>query len=157
LQNVTYGLAEKPSEERLKRARAMLERLNIAHLENRRPSMISGGERQRTALARSLVIEPKALLLDEPFSALDAVTKESIMEDLRLIARSTPIPILLVTHDRSEAVALGRHMLVYEKGRITARGAPLAVLGAPRTLSTATLAGIENIFVCRITTLHPER
>jgi molybdate transport system ATP-binding protein len=157
IKNVMYGLAQKPRSERIERAREMLTRFGIAHLEKRLPGQLSGGERQRVALARALVTDPKALLLDEPLSALDAAAKTIIMDDLRRIARTIPIPILVVTHDRSEATALGQSMLVYEHGHIVASGSPLAVLGAPRTLSVASLAGIENIFAGQIAVPHPER
>ncbi|MEW6733223.1 MAG: ATP-binding cassette domain-containing protein [Acidobacteriota bacterium] len=157
LSNIMYGLTKMTRAEREQRARVMLSRFGIIHLAERRPAQLSGGERQRVALARTLVTEPSVLLLDEPFSALDLPTKTSIMEELRQVAQLAAIPVLLVTHDRAEAVALGQHMLVYEDGQIVAQGAPLAVLGAPRTLSVASLAGIENIFVGQIASLHPER
>jgi molybdate transport system ATP-binding protein len=157
LQNVIYGLADRPKKERFDRAIDMLSRFGIEDLKDRKTSQISGGERQRVALARSLVTNPKTLLLDEPFSALDSINKRTIMRDLQRISLNSSIPILLVTHDRSEAIALGHKMLVYESGKIIAQGAPLAVLGAPRTSSVASLAGVENILVGRVELLHQER
>lgn len=157
IDNVAYGLAGVARTERIKMAMEMLERFAIAPLAQQRPARLSGGERQRVALARALVVKPRALLLDEPLSALDAHTKSNIIEDLRAIAGANPIPILLVTHDRAEAVALGSRMLVYEQGRIVADGVPIEVLGAPRTLSVANLAGIENLFTGKVSALHPER
>jgi molybdate transport system ATP-binding protein len=157
LDNVCYGLIALPRAARRARAAAMLARFEIAELAAQRPGELSGGERQRVALARTLVTEPRALLLDEPLAALDAGTKRIIIEDLRKIAASAAIPILLVTHDRGEALALGEKMLVFEQGRIVDEGAPLKVLGAPRRLTVANLAGLENIFPGKISAVDAAR
>ena len=111
---------------------------------------ISGGERQRVALARALVTRPEALLLDEPMTALDAVTKARILDDLRRWNERHAVPILYVTHEREEVYALGDRVLVLEAGRIVADGAPHEVLGRPQFESVAQLAGFENIFECSV-------
>lgn len=155
--NVTYGLAHIPARERKQRASRMLEKLKIAGLSERSSLSLSGGEQQRVALARALVTQPRLLLLDEPLSALDAVVKRSILDDLQQLNRELRIPILYVTHDRSEAITLGENLVVLEAGRIVAQGGPLEVLAYPQKESVAQLAGVENFFDASILEFHPER
>lgn len=156
LQNVEYGLAELERRERGLRAQALLERFGIAGLSGRRPNEISGGERQRAALARALVREPKYLLLDEPLTALDAATKGAIIDDLRRWNGERQVPVLYVTHDRSEVFGLGEHLLVLDQGRIAAAGTPYEVLEEPRREFIASLAGFENLLRARVESEHPE-
>jgi molybdate transport system ATP-binding protein len=156
-QNVEYGLARLPRSERKQRAAMMLEQFGIDHLRSRRPAEISGGERQRVALARSLVTEPCVLLLDEPLAALDAPTKAKIIDDLRRWNQANRIPILYVTHSREEVMALGERVLVMEQGRIIAHGSPHEVLRAPLHETVAQLAGFENIFDATVWLVHEER
>jgi molybdate transport system ATP-binding protein len=118
----------------------------IAPLLDRRPGAISGGERQRTALARALVTDPNALLLDEPLSALDYAIQLHIMEDLRRWNAARRIPILYVTHSHREAFALGDRLTALEQGRILATGSPHEVLDHPAQAPLAALAGFENVF-----------
>jgi molybdate transport system ATP-binding protein len=156
-QNVAYGLARLPRSERRQRAAMMLEQFGIDHLRSRRPAEISGGERQRVALARSLVTEPCVLLLDEPLAALDDPTKAKIIDDLRRRNQAHRIPILYVTHSREEVMALGERVLVMEQGRIIAHGSPHEVLRAPLHETVAQLAGFENIFDATVWLVHEER
>jgi molybdate transport system ATP-binding protein len=156
LQNVEYGLAELERQERKLRAQAILERFGIAGLAGRHPNEISGGERQRTALARALVRDPKYLLLDEPLTALDAATKGAIIDDLRRWNRESHVPVLYVTHDRSEIFGLGEHLLVLDRGRIAAAGTPYEVLEEPRREFIASLAGFENLLCAKVESEHPE-
>jgi molybdate transport system ATP-binding protein len=143
-ENVEYGLFSLPQSERRSRSSAILESFRIAGLAARKPDSISGGERQRVALARALVINPAFLLLDEPLSGLDAATKGRIIDDLRAWNRDHAIPILYVTHDRSEAFGLGDRVCVLEKGRIVAEGTPQEVLDSPRSETVAQLAGFKT-------------
>jgi molybdate transport system ATP-binding protein len=154
--NVEYGLAELERGESRRRAGEILERFGIAQLAGRRPAEISGGERQRTALARALVREPRYLLLDEPLSALDRATKSTLIADLRRWNAEKQIPILYVTHDRAEVFALGERLLALDNGRITAAGTPLALLEDPRHEFAASLSGFENLFAARVEAEHPE-
>jgi molybdate transport system ATP-binding protein len=156
-QNVEYGLAHLPRAERKKKAAAMLQEFRIEHLRQQRPDKISGGERQRVALARSLVTDPCVLLLDEPLAALDAGTKSKILDDLRRWNHDHGIPVLYVTHDREEVLALGERVLVMEEGRILAQGTPHEVLRAPRQETVAQLAGFENIFDATVHFIHEDR
>jgi molybdate transport system ATP-binding protein len=145
-QNVQYGLAKLPADERHARMMAMLESFRIPHLVARKPSQISGGERQRVALARSLVTNPTMLLLDEPLSALDAASKSRILDDLREWNVAHGIPILYVTHSPQEAFAVGEHVVVLQSGRILAEGTPQDVLSKPRHETIAQIVGFENVF-----------
>jgi molybdate transport system ATP-binding protein len=145
-QNVQYGIVKLPAEERHARMMAMLESFRIAHLTARKPGEISGGERQRVALARSLVTNPAALLLDEPLTALDNSTKSKILDDLRAWNAAHEIPILYVTHSPEEAFALGKRVVVLEDGRILAQGMPQYVLTTPRHETIAQVVGFENVF-----------
>lgn len=153
-QNVGYGLAHLASVERRARTLEILESFRVAHLFERKPGEISGGERQRVALARSLVTSPRLLLLDEPLSALDAAVKSALIADLRAWNAARCIPILYVTHSRDEVFALGERVVALENGRIIAEGTPQEVLEAPRRERLAQLAGFENFFDAQIVELH---
>ena len=144
--NIEYGLATLDAAETGSRVAEIMDSFHISALAQRRPGEISGGERQRVALARTLVTRPRALLLDEPLTALDAATKARIIADLRAWNERFRIPILYVTHDREEVFALGERMLVLENGRVVAQGLPQDVLHRPELESVAQLAGFENVF-----------
>jgi ABC-type sugar transport system ATPase subunit len=114
-----------------RRVETWLKRLGIVHLAKRQARTLSGGEAQRTSLARALVLEPELLLLDEPFAALDAPTRESLAEDLVPLLRETHTTTVLVTHDRDEAIELGDRLAVILAGRIAQVDVPERVLAAP--------------------------
>jgi molybdate transport system ATP-binding protein len=156
-QNVQYGLAHLPRAERSVQGSAILQAFRIAHLAKRYPREISGGESQRTALARTLVTDPVVLLLDEPLAALDASTKATIINDLRHWNRAHGIPILYITHSREEVFALGDRVVVLDGGRIVAQGTPHEVIAAPQQETVAQLVGFENIFDVIVESVHPER
>ena len=156
-QNIGYGLAHLSGSSSWQRSAAMLSEFGISHLRNRHPKEISGGERQRVAVARTLVTDPSVLLLDEPLAALDVVTKSKIIDDLRRWNQTHRIPILYVTHSREEVFALGEHVLVMERGRIIAKGTPHEVLTAPLQETVAQLAGFENIFDATVESVHEDR
>jgi molybdate transport system ATP-binding protein len=143
--NIEYGLAQLAPAERRQRTAAIAASFRISHLLPRRPGEISGGERQRVGLARSLVTDPDVLLLDEPLSALDHSTQSRIIQDLRQWNDSRRIPILYVTHSQREAFALGERVLVVEAGAIVADGTPHDVMERPARESVARLAGFENL------------
>ena len=156
-QNVEYGLARLPATARRERAAAVLDTMRVGTLSKRKPAQISGGEKQRVALARSLVTDPSMLLLDEPLAALDAITKSGIIADLRAWNAAHEIPIIYVTHSLEEALAVGEAVVVLEGGKIIARGNPLEVLDAPRQETIAQLAGFENLFVATVSAIHEDR
>jgi molybdate transport system ATP-binding protein len=156
-ENVEYGLAHLSRGERRELSAAMLKALRIHPLAQRKPQTISGGERQRVALARTLVTNPEVLLLDEPLAALDAPTKARILDDLRAWNQQHGIPILYVTHSREEVFALGERVIVLDGGGVVAQGTPHDVLDAPRQEFIAQLAGVENIFDAIVESLHADR
>ena len=156
-ENIAYGLNSRPEDVRKAAIQSILEAFRIEGLRKRRPGEISGGERQRVALARSLVTDPCVLLLDEPLAALDVVTKSRIVDDLRAWNEAHRIPILYVTHSREEVFALGNRAVVLDGGRVAACGDPHEVMGAPRQEAVAQLAGFENIFDVVVEAAHEER
>ena len=155
--NILYGLAHLNGSGQKLRGEAIMESFHIAGLRQRKPAEISGGERQRVALARSLVTEPCVLLLDEPLTALDLATKSKIIDDLRIWNEAHRIPILYVTHSREEAFALGERLLVLERGALIADGSPHQVFTAPRQETIASLFGFENVFDVKVVAIHEER
>lgn len=156
-ENVEFGLRTHPAQEREALSRDMMRTLQIDHARDRSPDKVSGGERQRVALARTLVTRPQALLLDEPLAALDRPTKSRILGDLRRWNQTHRVPILYVTHSREEVFALGEQVIVLEAGRIAAQGRPHEVMTTPRMETIASLLGFENIFDATVVALHEER
>jgi molybdate transport system ATP-binding protein len=144
-ENVAYGLRDLTEEKRRACVGEILEAFRVQKLRKQKPGEISGGEQQRIALARSLVTDPRVLLLDEPLTGLDAELKASIVDDLRAWNASKRIPILYVTHSRDEVDALGERVIAMENGRIVSAGAPMEVLDAPRRKKLAQAAGFENL------------
>jgi molybdate transport system ATP-binding protein len=123
-QNVAYGLANSPRASRAARVDQILRAFAVEPLRFRKPAKMSGGERQRIALARSLVTEPQILLLDEPLTGLDACLKTAIVEDLRAWNATHRIPVLYVTHNREEVAALGGCVIALEQGQVVKEGVP---------------------------------
>ena len=156
-QNIEYGLGSLPAHERATRTGEVARSFGISAALGRRPAQMSGGERQRVALARALVTRPRALLLDEPMTALDAVTKAKILDDLRRWNEAHSVPILYVTHEREEVYALGDRVIVLESGRIVADGTPHEVMRRPQYESVAQLAGFENVFDCEVEASHSQQ
>jgi molybdate transport system ATP-binding protein len=143
-ENIMYGLRRLDGAER--RMREIMASFQIEHLGGRFPREISGGEQQRVALARSLVTEPSVLLLDEPLSSLDPRTKVLIIDDLRRWNKTRRIPILYVTHDHDELLALGDRAIVLEQGKIVMEGPPLDVIPNPLRSAAAQKQRFENVF-----------
>jgi molybdate transport system ATP-binding protein len=143
-ENVAYGLYALPRAEQTQLVQRLLKAFRVEELQARKPGQISGGEKQRVALARSLVTQPRALLLDEPLTGLDAGLKTAIMEDLLAWNEANRIPIVYVTHTHEEVLALGERVVGLEGGRVVQTGTPQEVLGGPRTRLLADAAGYEN-------------
>jgi len=151
--NVGYGLRD-ASQQARGRVAEILQMFRVEKLRARKPREISGGEKQRVALARSLVTLPRVLLLDEPLSGLDAGLKASIVDDLRAWNAAHKIPILYVTHSREEVDALGERVIALEHGRIVSAGTPREVLDAPRRRRLAQAAGFENLLSATVMDLR---
>lgn len=145
--NVALGLSLRGvgRSERDKRTQLWMERLGIAHLARRQARALSGGEAQRTSLARALVLEPEVLFLDEPFSALDAPTRAALVEQVAEIVRETGLTTVMVTHDRDEALALGDRIGVIMGGHVLQVGTPEEVFTTPVDADVAQFVGVETV------------
>jgi ABC-type sulfate/molybdate transport systems ATPase subunit len=129
-----------------KRARPeLLERLGISHLAHARPHQLSGGERQRVALARALARDPRVLLLDEPFGALDAITRRQVRDELADILTQLGLPVLLVTHAFEDATALAERIGVIDRGQLVQLASPSRLLAAPASGIVAALTGANLV------------
>lgn len=155
VQNIAYGLSPRHRRNGAHSIGELLDSFQLRGLEDRYPWELSGGQQQRVALARAMATEPQLLLLDEPFAALDTGLRRSLRRELRATVARRPIPVVLVTHDREEALALGDEVQVIEEGRVIARGAPLEVLGQPGQTAVARMVGVENLFRLRVESRHP--
>ena len=129
--NIAFGISDQPRKQRRERVAELLELIGLAGLGDRRPHQLSGGQQQRVALARALAPEPRLILLDEPFSALDAQLRVDLREEVRDLLRQVNTTALLVTHDQAEAMAMADHLVVMRSGRVVAAGEPRLVYDAP--------------------------
>ena len=145
-QNVAFGLERRgrPQNEITDKVGRALELVHLSGKEARLPNQISGGERQRVALARSLVLEPKVLLLDEPLSALDAKLRKEMRHELKNLQRRTGIAFLFVTHDQEEALSLSDRVAIMNLGSLEQLGTPQEVYRTPKTRFVAEFLGNVN-------------
>jgi tungstate transport system ATP-binding protein len=128
-----------------------LERFGISHLINRSARKLSGGEAQRTSLARAFAIKPEIIFLDEPFSSLDPPTRESLIEDLQRILRVTHTTAVMATHDQVEALRLADQIAVMNQGKIVQIGSPSEVMNSPVDQFVASFVGMETVLTGRVT------
>ena len=133
-----------------RRARPWLERLGIGPLAGRPARTLSGGEAQRTSLARAFAVDPEVLFLDEPFSALDPPTRETLLDDLGRVLGDARTTTVFVTHDRAEALRLGDRVAVVLDGRVAQVGPTAEVFGAPVDEAVARFVGVENLLSGRV-------
>ena len=133
----------------------LFERMGLAGLQHRKPAMLSGGQQQRVALARALAREPQVLLLDEPFSAVDAPTRQALYRELAALRQRVAIPMLLVTHDLNEARRLADRVVILDAGESLQVGPPAKVFASPRNARVAELVGIHNHFQGRFWSSTP--
>lgn len=139
--NVAYGLAKLHRTERDARVEEMLELVDATNLVNRRPRNLSGGEAQRVALARALATNPRLLLLDEPFSALDGAASDALLARLHPWLREHRIQTVMVTHDATDAYAMGAEVALLREGRLAALGPVADALAPERARIVARLEG----------------
>lgn len=129
--NVAVALIDHPQSERRSRAAELLSRVHLDGLEGRKPAELSGGQRQRVAIARALARDPKVLLLDEPFSAVDRRTRVHLQAEIVALRKDLAIPMLLVTHDVDEVARLADRLCILDQGRVCLIGRPEDVLAEP--------------------------
>jgi molybdate transport system ATP-binding protein len=148
--NIRYGLRTLSAQEQQLRTSSLLDRFQLQDLARRFPDQLSGGQKQRVALARTLAPQPRLLLLDEPLSAIDGPTRETLRGELRSLLRSLNIPVLLVTHDRTEALALGDQIAVVDQGRIVQHATVEEVFCRPFTPAIARIVAVETVQRARV-------
>jgi molybdate transport system ATP-binding protein len=150
LGNVACALGHLPERDRPGKAGALLDLVKLGGLGPRRPAELSGGQRQRVALARALAREPAVLLMDEPFSAVDKVTRRRLHRELAELRKRVDIPIVMVTHDLDDAQVLADTMCVLHHGRTLQSGAPAELMRRPAGAEIARVLDMRNIFAGRI-------
>jgi molybdate transport system ATP-binding protein len=159
-QNVAFGLKAhgwwgSEAKKRKRRVSELIELMQLRGLERRRPAQLSGGQQQRVALARALAPDPSLLLLDEPFSSLDAAVREMLREEMRALHERIHVPIVLVTHDAAEARMLADTIVVIEQGRVLQIGTPDEVFRSPNTPTVAALIGMSPIWTGSVSMRGP--
>jgi molybdate transport system ATP-binding protein len=157
LENVMEAIGGQPRAERERRARDLIARVHLGGLEGRLPARLSGGQQQRVAVARALAREPNVLLLDEPFSAVDRVTRERLYRELAELRRELSMPVILVTHDFEEALLLADRMCVLSNGKILQAGDPHTVITQPESVQVAHVVGLRNVFRASVVAHVPDR
>jgi len=145
LQNVMFGLNGRSKAARKERAMSVLDLVGMRVFAERAPHQLSGGQQQRVALARALAPQPQIVLLDEPFSSLDAALRTTTRDEIRRILRSTGTTALLVTHDQDEAMSFGDRLIVMRAGSIEQQGSPEEVYNRPATTFSALFVGGSNL------------
>ena len=151
-ENIEYGLRyplkvgkKLNKNEKRERTQKMINLVNLKGLENRRIDQLSGGQQQRVALARSLVLEPKVLLLDEPLSNIDTKLRETVRNEIRKIQKELGITMIFVTHDQEEAMSISDRIIVMNEGNIEQIGTPREIYTFPETVFVAEFIGKANI------------
>jgi spermidine/putrescine ABC transporter ATP-binding subunit len=158
-QNIAFGLKMRrvPQAERASRTAAALAMVHLPDFDARYPHQLSGGQQQRVAIARALVINPRVLLLDEPFAALDRKLREEMQMELRELTRRVGITSIFVTHDQEEALTLSDRIVVMNAGRIEQVGPPDAIYSRPETRFVADFMGARNLFDTSVTRITEQR
>ncbi len=143
-ENIAYGIRNRPRPEAYERVRLLVEKMRLTGLENRHPRQLSAGQQQRVAVARALAPEPEVLLLDEPFSALDSLTKEHLASEIMEVQDFYKGSIILVTHDLAEAYRLCSRLAVYESGKVLQCGPKEKIVSSPANRKVARMMGLRN-------------
>lgn len=155
-ENIAYALNDIPRQERNRRVEELLGLMRLADQAERLPTEVSGGQQQRTALARALARHPNLLLMDEPFAALDEGLRTHLRDELRRVQQSYCIPVLLVTHNLSEAYSLADRLVVVSEGEVIQSGPRDDVFRQPRNPQVARLMGMVNILDAQVVERRPE-
>ena len=148
--NIQVALGHLPNAQHAARVKQLLDQVNLTGLEQRRPSMLSGGQQQRVAIARALARDPAVLLLDEPFSAVDQVTRRKLREELAQLRATLQIPVVLVTHDLEEAAMLADRLTILHHGETLQHGTPQEVFTRPDSVLVARLVDVPNVFAATV-------
>jgi molybdate transport system ATP-binding protein len=148
--NIEYGLGTWPRHERRRRSDELLQLLGLTDLAERFPGALSGGQAQRVAVARALAPRPQLVLLDEPFAALDIPARTRLRREARLALQRTGTPAVMVTHDRTEALAVGDSMAVVIAGRVCQTGPVSEVFSRPIDVQVAASLGVETVLPARV-------
>ena len=143
--NVGFGLTRLPSRTRQQRIAELLDSFHLEALAERRPRQLSGGQQQRVALARALAVQPRLLLLDEPFAALDAALRGALRQELAQVQQLWNLSMLIVTHDLADVFALGQRVIVYDNGRAIQQGTRDEVFFRPTSRRVAEFVQTGNI------------
>jgi putative spermidine/putrescine transport system ATP-binding protein len=148
LDNVAFGLRRRgvPRREAVHRARAALERVDLAGMAGRRPHELSGGQQQRVAVARAIVFEPRLVLMDEPFGALDRRLREDMQLEMMRLHKELGMTFIFVTHDQEEALSMSDRIAVMQDGRIAQIGSPAELYEHPQSRFVAGFLGDSNVF-----------
>ena len=152
-QNIGFGLSVRGVDKATisRKVKELLSLTGLHGLDERYPTQLSGGQRQRVALARALAPEPKLLLLDEPFGAVDAKVREELRQWLRRLHDEVGVTSIFVTHDQEEAFAVADKVVVFHRGRVEQNGTPMDILDRPQTEFVARFVGEVNVFPAKIT------
>lgn len=161
--NVAYPLEQRrlPKAEIAARVRSALELVHLERYSDRLPKQLSGGQQQRVAVARAVVYEPRALLLDEPLGALDKNLRDELQREIARMHRQLGMTFVFVTHDQEEALTLSDRVAVFNEGRIEQVGTPVDLYERPKTLFVAKFFGDSNVFTGvqdgQLAIVRPER
>ena len=156
LDNVIFAMLKTPKAEKSTQAMRLIAMLGLTGLENRFPDQLSGGQQQRVALARSFAAEPRLLLLDEPFSNLDAALRQNTRREIRAILKSTGLGVVFVTHDQEDALSFADKICVMREGLVEQFGPPMQLYDRPANAFVATFLGRTNLLQARADGSHAQ-
>lgn len=156
-QNLEFASDFRPKLGRHRKVNEMIERFRLAEVAGRRPHELSGGQKQRCSIARSLLADPRVLLLDEPARGLDPTLRAELYDVLREVRTEFEMPIVLVTHDLDECFELGDRMFIFKDGRVVQQGTPTEIFDKPAGLPVAQLLGVYNLLQAEVVLLDPGR